>query len=73
MGKYHENNAVIYRDLAVAYESQGKYKSAEESYKKSFLIKEKILGENHIYTALSCGDLAEMYRAQGECQEAELN
>ncbi len=52
------------------YERQGRYREAEELHEKSLRIKEKILGEEHLETAESYNNLAEVYERQGRYKEA---
>ena len=57
--------------LALLYDSQGKYKVAEPLYLRSLSIDEKQLGENHPHVATSLNNLAELYNSQGKYKEAE--
>ena len=47
------------------------YKKAEELYAKSLRIGKKVLGENHLSTAISYNNLAVVYKSQGEYEKAE--
>ena len=47
------------------YTSQGQYANAEPLYKRSLVIKEKVLGPDHPDVAVSLNGLAELYRMQG--------
>jgi tetratricopeptide (TPR) repeat protein len=57
--------------LAILYNSQGKYNEAEPLYLRSLSIREKQLGENHPDFAQSLNNLAELYNSQGKYEEAE--
>jgi tetratricopeptide (TPR) repeat protein len=58
--------------LAILYNSQGKYNEAEPLYRRSLSIREKQLGENHPDFAQSLNNLADLYYSQGKYEEAEL-
>ena len=46
--------------------SQGEYGKAEEYYKRSLRIREKVLGEEHPDAAISYNNLALLYESQRE-------
>ncbi len=46
------------------------YKKAEELYKKALEIRERILGEEHLCTAINYDNLAKVYARQGEYKKA---
>ena len=50
---------------------QGKYNEAIPLAEKASVIFKKVLGENHLDTATSLNNLAELYRSQGRYSEAE--
>ena len=54
------------------YSDQGRYAEAEPFYKRSLVIREKILGPHHIDVSLSLNNLAYSYENQGRYAEAEL-
>lgn len=58
--------------FAFLLQYKGEYKKAEELYKKVLLIREKVLGKEHIDTATSYNDLAVVYNGQGKYNEAEI-
>ncbi len=62
--------ATSLNNLALLYESQGKYAEAERLFQRSLVIKEKVLGENHL-AATSLNNLAGLYRAQDNYAKAE--
>ena len=47
------------------------YKKAEALYKKFLKVSEKMLGEEHSYTATGYNNLAQVYEKQGEYKRAE--
>lgn len=53
------------------YNRQGKYKEAEELYKKALDIRVRVLGGNHPATASSYNNLGVLYDEQGKYKEAE--
>jgi tetratricopeptide (TPR) repeat protein len=57
--------------LALLYDSQGKYNEAEPLHLRSLVIREKQLGENHLAVATSLNNLASLYDSQGKYNEAE--
>ena len=58
-------------NLAMLYESQGKYAEAEPLYKRALAIYEKALGPDHPSVAESLNSLAGFYHAQGSYAEAK--
>ena len=69
LGEEHPYTADSYNNLAMVYYSQGRYKEAEELYKKALLIREKVLGEEHPDTATSYNNLALVYYSQGRYEK----
>ena len=55
------------------YTSQGQYANAEPLYKRSIVIKERVLGPDHPDVAVSLNGLAELYRMQGAANVGLLN
>ena len=49
----------------------GEYKKAERLYEKDLRIRERVLGEEHQFTAVSYSHLARVYDARGEYEKAE--
>jgi tetratricopeptide (TPR) repeat protein len=70
-----ENNKLLeaetYNNLALLYQTQGRYAEAEPLYLKALAIREKELGKNHPSTATSYNNLASLYKTQGRYAEAE--
>jgi tetratricopeptide (TPR) repeat protein len=58
-------------NLALLYESQGKYEEAEPLIARSLSIRESQLEENHLDVAESLNNLAALYKTQGKYAEAE--
>ena len=50
-------------NLAVLYDSPGRYADAEPLYKRSLAIGEKTLGPDHPDVAASLNNLADLYRS----------
>src|SRR6266567_3020464 len=50
---------------------RGRYAEAEPLFERALAIREKALGRDHPYIALSLNNLAELYGAQGRYTEAE--
>ena len=57
--------------LANMYYDQGRYDDAESLYEKALAIREKTLGGNHPFVAVSLDNLANLYYQQGRLDEAE--
>jgi tetratricopeptide (TPR) repeat protein len=57
-GVSHENYAVALNNLAVVYDSLGRYTDAESAYRRALAIKEKALGKNHLDLASTINYLA---------------
>jgi tetratricopeptide (TPR) repeat protein len=70
-GVNHANYGVALNNLALVYESQGKYADAEGLHKRALAIKEKALGGSHPSVAVSLHNLAALYVKQGNYTEAE--
>ncbi len=58
-------------NLALLYESQGRYEEAEPLYLQAIDIDKTVLGENHPDYAIDLNNLAGLYRSQGHYEEAE--
>ena len=61
----------ILDELAVLYETQGKYGEAEQLYLQSLEIREKYRGTEHPEVATSLHNLAEQYEFLGQYEKAE--
>ena len=72
LGEEHPNTALVYNNLAGVYDEQGKYREAEELYKKSLGIIEKALSEEHPRAAVSYNNLAEVYWHQEKYEKRQL-
>ncbi len=71
LGPDHPDVAISLNNLALLYETQGKYAEAEPLYKRALAIREKALGPDHPDVAISLSTLAQIYQAQGKYAEAE--
>ena len=71
LGPDHPDLAIDLNNLALLYDTQGRYAEAEALYQRSLTIREKALGPEHPDVAGSLNNLAELYRAQGHYAEAE--
>ncbi|MEA5599237.1 tetratricopeptide repeat protein [Rivularia sp. UHCC 0363] len=58
-------------NLAVLYDSQGKYEAAEPLFLKALELRKQLLGVNHPDIPQSLNNLAELYQFQGRYEEAE--
>jgi tetratricopeptide (TPR) repeat protein/CHAT domain-containing protein len=70
-GVDHPNYGIALYNLAVVYQSQGKYADAEGLYKRALAIDEKVHGPSHSYVATTLKRLAGMCEAQAKYVEAE--
>lgn len=61
----------ILDELAVLYETQGKYSEAEQLYLQALKIREKYRGVEHPEVATSLRNLAEQYEILGQHDKAE--
>ena len=64
-GVNHANYGIALNNLAIVYQSQGKYADAEGLYKRALAIREKALGAGHPDVADTLNNLANVYRDQG--------
>ena len=71
LGEDHPNVAQSLNNLAVLYNSQGRYSEAEPLLQRSLAIWEKALGEDHPNVAQSLNNLAVLYNSQGRYDETE--
>jgi Tetratricopeptide repeat/Domain of unknown function (DUF4062) len=58
-------------NLAGVYQAQGKFESAEGSYKEALELRENVLGPDHPEVAQSLNALAELYKVTRRFDEAE--
>ncbi|MBD2442030.1 tetratricopeptide repeat protein [Dolichospermum sp. FACHB-1091] len=63
--------ATSLNNLAVLYESQGRYNDAEPLYLQSLDIRKHQLGNDHLDVAQSLNNLAVLYESQGRYNDAE--
>lgn len=70
-GTAHENYAVALNNLAVVYETQGKFVEAEGYYRRALAIKEKAIGREHVDLASTINNLANVSQELGKLAEAE--
>jgi tetratricopeptide (TPR) repeat protein len=61
----------IYSDLALLYDSQGRYGEAEPLYRQALEIRQSALGEDHPSYGTSLHNLAGLYESQERYGEAE--
>ncbi len=57
----HPDTATSLNNLALLYDSQGKYEQAEPLYQRALHIREQVLGPEHPDTAQSLNNLAALY------------
>jgi tetratricopeptide (TPR) repeat protein len=72
LGTNHSDVAQSLNNLAVRYDSQGRYSEAEPLYVRSLNIRQQQLGANHPAVATSLNNLAGLYKSQGRYRVAEL-
>jgi tetratricopeptide (TPR) repeat protein len=70
LGPHHPDVAWSLNNLAVLYQSQGRYAEAEPFYKRSLAIDEKAFGSDHPDVARSLNYLAGLYQGQGRYADA---
>ena len=58
-------------NLALLYQSQGRYAEAESLYQEALALRKKLLGEDHPDVATTLNNLALLYESQGRYAEAE--
>jgi tetratricopeptide (TPR) repeat protein len=63
--------ATSLNNLALLYQTQGRYADAEPFHKHALRSREKALGTDHPDVAQSLNNLAELYRAQARYGDAE--
>jgi tetratricopeptide (TPR) repeat protein len=56
-------------NMAILYETQGKFGDAERLYRRAIAIRERALGANHPDVAMSLSNLATLYQAQDKYVE----
>ena len=61
LGPMHPDTATSLNNLAVLYNSQGKYDDAEPLFKRALAVREEVLGPMHPDTATSLNNLAVLY------------
>jgi len=71
LGTDHPDVAQSLNNLAVLYESQGRYNDAEPLFLQSLEIRKRQLGTDHPDVAQSLNNLAVLYESQGKYLEAE--
>ena len=58
-------------NLALLYQTQGRYDESEPLFKRALAIYEKAFGKNHPDVATTCDSMAGLYRQIGKEDEAE--
>jgi hypothetical protein len=71
LGPDHRDVAVSLNNLAILYESLGRYGGSEPLKKRALAIREATLGPDHPEVAQGLNNLASLYYAQGRYGEAE--
>jgi tetratricopeptide (TPR) repeat protein len=62
--------AASLNNLALLYQSQGRYTEAEPLYLEALDLTKRLLGDNHPSVAASFNNLAFLYESQGRYSEA---
>jgi len=70
LGGDRPNVATSLNNLAVLYQSQGRYAEAEPLYQRSLTIREQVLGPDHPDVGLSLNNLALLHYHEGDYQKA---
>ncbi|MEH2458045.1 tetratricopeptide repeat protein, partial [Nostoc sp.] len=63
--------ATSLNDLALLYNSQGRYDQAEPLFLQALELRKRLLGDAHPSVATSLNDLALLYNSQGRYDQAE--
>ncbi len=71
LGDNYPDVAITFNNLALLYESQGKYDQAEPLHLEALELKQRLLGYNHPSIATSLHNLAYLYYSQGKYNQAE--
>ena len=71
LGERHPDTLTSLNNLAVLYESQGRYGEAEPLFEQALQLRREVLGERHPDTLTSLNNLAALYESQGRYGEAE--
>ena len=66
----HPDTLMSMNNLAVVLDSQGKYEAAEEMYRRTLELREKVLGSKHPDTLMSMNNLAGVLDDQGKYDTA---
>ena len=66
LGENHPQTLNAMHNLAITYESQGKYYEAEVLLKQCLDRRKAVLGENHPETLSTMNNLADVYESQGK-------
>jgi len=67
----HPSLATRLKNLALLYQSQGRYSEAEPLYLQAVEIDSRSLPEDHPTLAIDLNNLAALYKSQGRYSEAE--
>lgn len=70
LGQKHPDTLNSMNNLADTYNSQGRWKEAEDLHKQVLEIRERVLGQEHPDTLSSMNNLAWAYKDQGQDTEA---
>jgi tetratricopeptide (TPR) repeat protein len=71
LGQDHPDTLASMNSLATVLDSQRKYKEAEETYRETVELREKVLGKEHQSTLGSMNNLALALQRQDKYNEAE--
>ena len=69
-GPVHYEVAATLHNLGAVLVAQGNYKEAEENYRRALSIKERLLGADSPYVALTCSNLGSLLTVLGRRSES---
>ena len=70
LGEAHPNTATALHNIALVYESGGRYEEALEHYERCLAVTRSALGEAHPDTAGALYNIARVYKRQGQFEKA---
>jgi tetratricopeptide (TPR) repeat protein len=71
LGNEHPDVAISLNNLALLYNTQGRYEEAELLYLQALELRKKVMSEDHPDVATSYFNLGGLYHQQGQYQKAK--